>query len=570
MLQTAIAGSTAQVLIAGDLIPATDDTYSLGYSNQQWAHAYFGSNSVYIGGIPIRATTSNTLTITGNLVPTDSLTYSFGTTGARWKEMYIGPGSLNIAGPTGTTGAATLGSDAGGVAYTELGFATPFVNIGPAQLTPTAVGGWQIGPTGTQGSNNYDLIARQVDPSGAGLTGPTYSLLTQRVQGSGGGYVFVVDKLYGNDTTAALTPYQTPFLTITAALTAAGAVATASNPVVVRVNPGIYEEAITIPSYVTVRGASVPAVFIQKSSVTSITTVVTMGTNTRLEDVTVNVTTATAGITVTGVYFPSGTQQMAKVRTSVISVTSVANATCYGVLSSGSSALTANSIDAFMGCTITVMSSGSSPARAVYLNGSNRLSMRNTNIYCNGAGTDCTAAEINDASGVGVLQIKTSSLNGSIRDIARTNGVLLLQAVDLINGTTDGNSFTSSSVGGTQQFGILGNIGAGTDYLVPGTVNHGDLPSTPFNITFDQTIVPYYGVFKAQNALTGINTAVFNVYKNSTSNTPFMTATLNSTTSNVIVNNKSATITTADSIIVSVTTTNIGTGNVLLCTLGIL
>jgi hypothetical protein len=284
----------------------------------------------------------------------------------------------------------------------------------------------------------------------------------------------------------------------------------------------------------------------------------------------VNATTATAGITVTGVYFPTGTQQAAKVRTTVISITSTANATCYGILSSGSSALTANSTDAFMSCTITVMSSGSSPTRGIYVNGSNRISFRNTNIYCNGVGTDCTAAEINDASGAGVLQIKTSSLNGSTRDIARTNGTLLLQSVDLINGTTDGNSFTTSTSGGTQQYGMLGNIGAGTNYMVPGTVNHGDLPDTPFNITFDQTIVPYYGVFKAQTALTGSNTAVFNVYKNSTSNTPFMIATLNSTTSNVIVNNKSATITTSDSIIVGVTTTNLGTGNILLCTLGIL
>ena len=216
------------------------------------------------------------------------------------------------------------------------------------------------------------------------------------------------------------------------------------------------------------------------------------------------------------------------------------------------------------------MSSGSSPTRAVYVNGSNRISFRDTNIYCDGAGTDCTAAHINDPSGVGVLQIKTSSLNGSTRDIARTNGVLLLQAVDLINGTTDGNGFTISTAGGTLQYGVVANIDAGVQYLLPGTVRHNELPTTPFNLKFNKTIVPYNGVFECQPALTGANTAVFNVYKNATASTPFMTATLNSSTSNVIVNNKSATITTSDSLIVSVTTTNIGPGFILLCTLGIL
>jgi hypothetical protein len=319
---------------------------------------------------------------------------------------------------------------------------------------------------------------------------------------------------------------------------------------------------------VTVRGVSAPSVFIQKSSVTSSTTVVTMGTNTRLEDVTVNATTATAGITVTGVYFPTGTQQVAKVRTSVISVTAIANATCYGVLSSGSSSLTNNSADAFRACTITVNSSGSSPTRSIYVDGSNRIAFRDTNIYSGGAGTDCTAAEINDASGV--LQIKTSSLNGSIRDIARTNGVLLLNAVDLVNGTTDGNSFTTSTANGILQYGIVGNIDAGTQYMLPGTVDHNGLPTTPFNLKFNKTTVIYNGLFECQPALTGVNTAVFNVYKNTTASTPFMTATLNSSTSNVVVNNKSATTTTSDSLIVSVTTTNLTSGTILLCTLGVL
>ena len=59
----------------------------------------------------------------------------------------MGPGTLNIAGPNGV-GNATLGSDDSGIAYTEFGFATPFINIGPAQLTPSAVGGWKVNAIG--------------------------------------------------------------------------------------------------------------------------------------------------------------------------------------------------------------------------------------------------------------------------------------------------------------------------------------------------------------------------------------------------------------------------------------
>jgi hypothetical protein len=93
--------------------------------------------------------------------------------------VFIGPGTLNIAGPSGAN--ATLGLDQNGIAYTKSGFATPFINIGPTIdiLDPGAIGGWVLGPTGTLGASDYDLIAQQKLPGAAvpaGLTGPLYSL----------------------------------------------------------------------------------------------------------------------------------------------------------------------------------------------------------------------------------------------------------------------------------------------------------------------------------------------------------------------------------------------------------
>ena len=112
-----------------------------------------------------------------NFVPFSNNTLSIGTPDKRWKEIYIGPGTLNISGPDGSTGEATLGSDDSGVAYTEFGFASPFLNIGPTQLTPQAVGGWKIRPLGIQGTSGYNLVAQEIDPITGLPIGPVYSLI---------------------------------------------------------------------------------------------------------------------------------------------------------------------------------------------------------------------------------------------------------------------------------------------------------------------------------------------------------------------------------------------------------
>jgi hypothetical protein len=77
-------------------------------------------------------------------------------------------------------GSTLIGTDLNNVAYTQYGLATPFINIGPSISSPGAIGGWQVGPTGTMGSNDYTLVAQQNSPQG--LTGPLYTLLTPSVK----------------------------------------------------------------------------------------------------------------------------------------------------------------------------------------------------------------------------------------------------------------------------------------------------------------------------------------------------------------------------------------------------
>jgi hypothetical protein len=109
-----------------------------------------------------------------SIYPTTSLTYDLGTSAERWRSMYVGPGTINIAGPAGITG-GTIGSDDGGIVYTETGFATPFINVGPEILNYRAVGGWQVSSSGDLGGPDFDLVAQQNTPTG--LTGPVYSLI---------------------------------------------------------------------------------------------------------------------------------------------------------------------------------------------------------------------------------------------------------------------------------------------------------------------------------------------------------------------------------------------------------
>lgn len=110
-----------------------------------------------------------------DFVPSVTNFYNLGTTGLRWREINMGPGTLNIAGPEGFTGSATIGSDADGIVYTEFGFASPFINIGPIIDIPKAVGGWQIYSTGTLLTPSFDLVAQENTPDG--LTGTVYSLI---------------------------------------------------------------------------------------------------------------------------------------------------------------------------------------------------------------------------------------------------------------------------------------------------------------------------------------------------------------------------------------------------------
>ncbi len=510
-------GST--LFAAAHVVPTTDDYFTLGTSTQRWKHLFVGAGSISIGDAVLGATGTD-LTVSGNIIPPANGSFALGATGARWKELYVGPGSLKIAGPTGAAQDASIGSDIDGIAYAEFGFATPFINIGPAISTTQAVGGWKIGPTGTVGTAVFDLTVQE--NSAAGPTGPIYSLVKNPVA-KAIGKVLTVDSLNGTDAVAATRPYSYPFLTISAALAAAVSGDT------VYVNPGTYAETLTIPTGIAVRGINVNSVIIQRSAVTTSTTMVTLNPNCRLEDVTISVTTATNGVTLKGVDLVGNTAKTSKIRTCVINVNSTATgaSTTYGIYSAGTSDLTYGSSDTLRACTVNVGNTGTGGvARGIYVVAANRVSTRDVNIYVhNGAfpsNENNIGCETTHASAV--LQLKTSSIHGGKADISQTMGTIIIGAgTDMVNNSANGYGFTVDSNPATITFGAIGNFKSNVltpiGYLMPGTIPTPYITSNICHIPFFKTTIVHACDFESIIPFTGGDHVHINVLKYNSSNT---------------------------------------------------
>ena len=124
--------------------------------------------------------------VNNNIIPAIDLEYTLGDEKHLWKEIFMGPGTLKIYGnapkdsdiPNKGPGYASLGADQAGIAYTQYGFASPFINIGPTAdvIDIGQQGGWRINPLGLPTNPNYDLVAQEVSLEGKAI-GQVYSLI---------------------------------------------------------------------------------------------------------------------------------------------------------------------------------------------------------------------------------------------------------------------------------------------------------------------------------------------------------------------------------------------------------
>lgn len=329
------------------------------------------------------------------------------------------------------------------------------------------------------------------------------------------GRTLVVDSVYGSDVSGAANRYGYPFATIN------GAISNVSSGETIFVRPGTYSEKITMPSGIALRGANVQTVTVQQLNTTSNTTLLTMGSNCRVEDMTFTLTSS-SNVNLTGVDWPSGTPLVSKLRTSVVNVTSsgTGSNTIVGMLSAGSSATTYNASDAARSCTISVDASSSGPIRGLYVTGSNWFSSRDVNYNIRGTGSNIIGVETTNAGAY--ASIKHSTVRGgdhiaqpNNHDINRTAGEILLGSVDLVNNSANGNGFTVTTEGAITHFGTTGNYTNGTTYyLVPGFVKQGDLPTSTFGIPVTQNMILFSGTFQSSPAVPVGQSVKLTAYKN--------------------------------------------------------
>jgi hypothetical protein len=319
----------------------------------------------------------------------------------------------------------------------------------------------QVGPTGPTGVTG---------PTGAGATGPTGAQGPIGPVGPGTagspqmGNTVVVDSVLGNDLTGSLGGL--PFQTVNAAITYLGTVVLPAGGATVWILPGTYAltAGITIPATCSLRGLSMQTCRLTyaASNPGGTATMVTMGENTRIEDLSLTMTSSDATTNLVGLSLSGTTSVTAKLRTCVVTVDNSGLAVgtttnVYGVLSDGLGTLSAGtfSFNALKGSTINVKSNGAGNKLGLYMpsgaGSANQISMRDLNIYVsappNPASTGLYVGIYTDNTNSQV-QIRTSSIAGSpfpaaqtklpVKVVTTTNIVLsapqVIQGVSLVAG----------------------------------------------------------------------------------------------------------------------------------------
>ena len=294
------------------------------------------------------------------------------------------------------------------------------------------------------------------------------------------GRIIQVDAVYGNDSTGKTG--RSPFKTINAAVSASTSGDT------IWVSPGTYElsSPVTLVNGTALRGMSLQTTVMQMTNVTSNTTLLTMGENCRVEDITINLT-STGHYALVGVEFPGTTSVTSKLRPSVITVdnstaSNAGSSNVYGVLCSGTGSLgTGNfSFNSLKGLTLNVRSAGGGNKRGVYVTGAGAITTRDVNVYTSGSisgGGSFVGVETVNASGQ--VQLRTTTVYGLTSDIRQTSGSIEIgPGTDLINKTAGGKNFTTYIYPTTIFYGCIGSLSSSYDpvvanytaYLTPGAV----------------------------------------------------------------------------------------------------
>ncbi len=251
-----------------------------------------------------------------------------------------------------------------------------------------------VGAAGTYGSST-SIPVLTTDTKGR-VTGVVDTPITTLSVGAYPrlGNTVIVDSVNGNDLTGTINGL--PVATVEQGL--ALALAAAPTPITVWVAPGTYTLAsattgLTIPDGCALRGSNtqVARIVMVGTNPGSSVTLLTMGENTRVEDLSLTLTSTNATTNLIGVDLPGTTSITSKVRTAVVTVDNSGLAAgtttdVFGVYSGGAGALNAGtfSFNCLKGITVNVKSNGAGNKFGLYQPASgagNQLSTRDINVY---------------------------------------------------------------------------------------------------------------------------------------------------------------------------------------------
>lgn len=305
----------------------------------------------------------------GTATPNEKLTVSGGITQSGGAVSLTGNASSSLTTSSGdlnlTSAAAVNVTSASNLQISANGFGTTW---------PTA-----LGTSGQVLANNgAGALSWTAMPANGGLTPKL-------------GNVLVVDAVNGNDGTG--TVNGPPFATVEAAI---AYINTNLLPgVTVWIMPGTYilsspTAGITIPATCSLRGMSTQTTRLVMNAVNpgGMVTMITMGENSRVEDVSITLNSSNATTNLTGIALPGAASTTSKLRTMVLTVDNsglaVGDTTnVYGIHDSGTGTVgpSSFSFNFTRGVTINVLSNGGGIKRGVLVDGPNDIIFRDTNFY---------------------------------------------------------------------------------------------------------------------------------------------------------------------------------------------
>jgi hypothetical protein len=337
-------------------------------------------------------------------------------------------------------------------------------------------------PISSSGGTTPTISLNDVSPSPAGTYGSATSVPVVTVDSKGRttsvtntpitfpaaptslspklGNIAIVDSVNGNDSTAAVNGL--PFSTVEAGL---AAVAAAGSPSTLWIMPGTYTLAsattgLTMPNGCTMRGHNTQTtrILMNASNAGNTVTLLTMGENSRVEDLNLQLNSSNATTNLVGIALPGSTSITSKFRTGVLTVNNSGlsagtSTNVTGILSNGSGTL-GNADFSFnftRGVTVNVYSNGGGNKRGILVSAANAITFRDTNIYVaeppdvtsNGSYVGVESADVLCSvqfrtSSIGSAPFLTSNTKLPVVAAATTNitlsGTYTLQGVALTSG----------------------------------------------------------------------------------------------------------------------------------------